>query len=164
MHCKRLFSCSICKCSFKQKHHLETHVKGHFKQKQLKEEAKLSKSQIRRRAKKEAQKIQNLLRNNSSLAKQTIKMELNRENFDIVDNIQTNPLTEEDIIEIIQDNNLSDRAMLRVIQKLTEKWGKENVITKSIAKKLVKRKKILNNFFTKRWLDNESELHFKTKV
>ena len=60
-------------------------------------------------------------------------MELNRENFDIVDNIQTNPLTEEDIIEIIQDNNLSDRAMLRVIQKLTEKWGKENVITKSIA-------------------------------
>ena len=68
-------------------------------------------------------------------------MELNRENFDIVDNIQTNLLTEEDIIEIIQDNNLSDRAMLRVIQKLTEKWGKENVITKCIAKKLVERKK-----------------------
>ena len=69
----------------------------------------------------------------------------------------------EDIIEIIQDNNLSDRAMLRVIQKLTEKWGKENVITKNIAKKLVNRKKILDNFFTKRWLDNESDLHFKTK-
>ena len=91
-------------------------------------------------------------------------MELNREKFDIVNNIQTNPLTEEDIIEIIQDNNLSDRAMLRVIQKLTEKWGKENVITKNIAKKLVKRKKILDNFFTQRWFDNESDLHFKTKV
>ena len=93
-----------------------------------------------------------------------ILKELISENIDFVNSIETNPLTEDDVIEIIQDNNLSDRAMLKIVQKLTEKWGKENVITKSIAKKLVKRKKILDHFFTKRWLDNESELHFKTKV
>ena len=70
-----------------------------------------------------------------------IRTELISESIDFVDSIRTNPLTEDDVLKIIQDNNLSNRAMLKIVQKLTEKWGKENVITKNIGKKLVKRKK-----------------------
>ena len=70
-----------------------------------------------------------------------IRTELISESIDFVDSIRTNPLTEDDVLKIIQDNNLSNRAMLKIVQKLTQMWGKENVITKDIVKKLVKRKK-----------------------
>ena len=163
VHCQRLFSCTICQYKFKTKCHLDTHIKVHFKQKDIKEEDKICNKQIKRRAKKESTKIKSILEKNSSSARQMILKELISENMDFVNSIETNPLTEDDVIEIIQDNNLSDRAMLKIVQKLTEKWGKENVITKNIGKKLVKRKKILDQFLTKQWLDDNSELYFKSK-
>ena len=57
-----------------------------------------------------------------------IRTELISESIDFVDSIRTNPLTEDDVLKIIQDNNLSNRAMLKIVLKLTQKWGKENVI------------------------------------
>ena len=71
-------------------------------------------------------------------------------------------LSENDIIELITDNNLSDRNILRILQKLRRTFGNK-VITKNIAKKLIAKKKVLDNFFTCKWLHEKSTLHFKSK-
>ena len=57
---------------------------------------------------------------------------------------------------------MSDNCVLKIIQKLRLKFGNK-IITKNIARKLINKKKFLDPFFTCRWLDENSHLHFKSK-
>ena len=79
-----------------------------------------------------------------------------------ISKIEENPLSEDEVIELIKDNNLSDKQVLNICQLLRQKWGRK-VITSNIAEKLVKRKSILDQFFTLIKLDDKTNIHFKTK-
>ena len=82
---------------------------------------------------------------------------------DVLSQQNANPLSEEDIIELIHDTNVSDRTILKILQTLTKKWGRRNVVTPNVRDNLVRRKKILEPFFTKLVLDKDTDLHFKDK-
>ena len=72
------------------------------------------------------------------------------------------PLTETETVDLIQDNNLTDCQILKIFSYLSKKWGRK-VVTKRIAKKLIARKSLLNNFLTKQILDTNSTLYFKSQ-
>ena len=76
--------------------------------------------------------------------------------------MQADPLTEDNVIEIIQDNNLSDRQILNICKYIRQKWGR-NIISPNIKGKLVDRKGILDQFFSRTTLDANSTLHFLSR-
>ena len=160
VHKGRLFVCSICDVSFKMKHHLKTHIVAHKHKEANKSKQKYSVRHCRRIAKSDTNKIQQFLNSNDLEVRKSILKELIQNNLDVIQHMNTNPLTEEDIVQMIQDYNLTDKTMINVLQKLSKKWGRENVMTKDIQRKLVKRKKLTDQFFSKIWLDKNTDTHF----
>ena len=75
--------------------------------------------------------------------------------------MKDNPMTEAEIIDLIKDNNLSDKQLLSICKFLRNKFGRE-VITPNISLKLIKRKSLLDQFFSERRLDSSTELYFKS--
>ena len=121
----------------------------------------LCRSQIYKRSNQETNRIENILSNTTEQGKGQIIKNLIKNNPDILNSDQKY-LTENDVMELITDNNLSDSCALKILQKLRLKFG-NNVVTKNIARKLTDKKKVLDTFFTCRWLDENSTLHFKSK-
>ena len=115
-----------------------------------------------RLAKNDTSMIKKLLDNSTTNLRRFIMKELIQNNIDVIKHINDNPLTEEDIVEMIQDYNLTDTTMINILKKLARKWGRDNVITKNISKKLVNRKKLTDQFFTKKWTDKNTEYYFKS--
>ena len=142
------------------KHHLKTHIVAHKHKEANKRKQKYSVRHLRRIAKSDTNKIQQFLNSSDLEVRKSILKELIQNNLDVIEHMNTNPLTEEDIVQIIQDYNLTDRTMINILQKLSKKWGRENVMTKDIQRKLVKRKKLTDQFFSKIWLDKNTDTHF----
>jgi hypothetical protein len=76
--------------------------------------------------------------------------------------VQENPLSESEFIQMINNNNLVDKQILNICKFLRDKWGNK-VLTPNIAKKLVKRKSMLDQFFTEVRLNSSTDLHLKGK-
>ena len=63
---------------------------------------------------------------------------------------------------MIKDVNISDRKMLLILQKMRQKWGR-SIVTPNIREILVKRKTIMNRFFTCEFLTPQTDKHFMAK-
>ena len=63
---------------------------------------------------------------------------------------------------MIKDSNISDKKMLLILQKMRQKWGRK-IITPNIAKILVKRKTIMDQFFTCKLLTPHTDQYFMSK-
>ena len=53
--------------------------------------------------------------------------------------------------------------MIQIINTLAKKWGKKKTITPNIKRKLTKRKRIIDMFFSKLFIDGTSSIYFKNK-
>ena len=122
----------------------------------------MKRSQQFARAKEDVENIKKQLFEAPEEVKKTMWNSIVKDSPYYYDKIKENPLTEAEVIELIQNNNLVDKQILDICQFLRQKWGK-NVITQNIAKKLVKRKKMLSQFFTEGRLDSSTTLQFKNK-
>ena len=168
VHCSKQHSCSKCIKSFKTKQAMQNHLKVHrqeIKADRRKTCKELSRKQAKIRAKQDLEEITKIIQRNGTTGKAYLWKNLLKNNPEALENegITENPLSEEDIIMMIQDNNMSDRAMHKIISSMSKKWGRSNVITKNISKKLIERKKLLDPFFTQLYLDKNSEFAFKDK-
>ena len=129
----------------------------------LKPWSQLSKRQQQRRTKENIHTVKTILTENNNVGRNIKWKDILKENPNYLEKEEFNPLTEDEVMEMIQDNNISDRTMINIIKTLAKKWGRKQTITPNIRSKLVDRKNILDTFFTKLLLDEESALHFKDK-
>ena len=164
VHRTPLYECKECGKKTKYYFHHLSHVKIHSSNKKcnLKPLSSLKKSQKRERMKKEVEKMKRALFQVPDDVQMSMWKDLLNDCPIYFDKIKENPITEEEVINIIKDNNLSDRQVLNICKFIRNKWGRE-AITVNIAKKLINRKNILDQFFTEIRLDSTTNLHFKSK-
>ena len=111
----------------------------------------------------QAEEINLKINENTEEGRRLLWKELIKHNPDIICN-RVEPLEEEDVVDLIKDANVSDRKMLVILQKIREKWGRQS-ITPNIRDHLVRRKTILDRFFTYRLLrgagKQKSDVYFE---
>ena len=158
------FVCPECGKLFKSNLKLARHDQTHRHQSFRKRNpiSSLKKSQQYVRAKEEVDRIKKSLFEAPETVRKSMWGSLVKDCPYYYNKIKENPLTEPEVIELIQDNNLVDNQILNICQFLRQKWG-NGVITPNIAKKLRRRKTMLDQFFTEIRLDSSTNLHFKTK-
>ena len=168
VHSSTTHQCTLCNKVFVDKYTLGQHYNLHInplKLRNIKPLDSLSHKQFQRRIKMEAHNINSKINENSERGKTLLWKELIKHNPDMIYNV-TVPLEENEIVDLIKDASLSDRKMLIVLQKIREKWGRQ-CITPNIRDHLVKRKTILNRFFTCRLLTgsgkNKTDVCFESK-
>ena len=154
---------SECGKMFKLSDHLKQHMKTHEENnvQKRKEIGMLKKSQLYKRAKEDAVAIRNRLTEVPKTAQEIIWKEVSKDIPVNYRKMKDNPMTEAEIIDLIKDNNLSDKQLLSICKFLRNKFGRE-VITPNISLKLIKRKSLLDQFFSERRLDSSTELYFKS--
>ena len=164
IHNENMYKCSDCgKMTKRYINHLK-HVQNHTSKKSRPKKpiSSLSKAQQHVRGKEDVESIRRVLFEAPENVKKIMWNEIIKDCPYYLNKIEENPLTEEEVIELIKDNNLSDRQVVNICTFLRQKWGKQ-AITQNIAGKLVKRKRILDQFFTDGRLEKTSTLHFTRK-
>ena len=164
VHRNPSFNCPVCgkksKCKSDGIKHEKTHeTKSAPAKKPL---AMLKERQVRNRTNIEVKEIKTLLLNAPEIAQKHMLDSIVKDFPYLTNKVKDNPISEAEAIEIIKDNGLSDKQVLNLFKFLRNKWGKK-IITKNIAKKLVKRKTILDQYFSQINLDKSSDFFFKSK-
>ena len=166
LHRKRVHSeankyCPFCEYKSPRTDTLRKHIWIHARKQNMKI---YRKSQIYARAQKVKKDITKEISRSAYLCKNINWNEvLNSSEADISKQFSNlEPLTETETIDLIQDNNMTDSQILKIFSYLSKKWGRK-IVTKKIAQKLISRKSLLKNFFTKKVLDTNSGLNFKSK-
>ena len=169
VHSTVTYECTLCFKVFKENYLLQRHYNSHTnppKPRNLKPLNSLSQRQLRRRMKIRAEEISLQINENTKEGRSLLLKEIIKKNPDLITN-RVEPLEEEEIIELVKDANLSDRKILVILQKIREKWGRQS-ITPNIRDHLIRRKTILDRFFTYRLLSNtrkeESDVYFTSKL
>ena len=163
--CRNLsFNCPVCGKKSKRKSDCIKHEKTHETKLATgkKPLVMLKERQVRNRTNIEVKEIKTLLLNAPENAQKHMVNSIVKDFPYFTNKIKDNPISEAEAIEIIKDNDLSDKQVLNLFKFLRNKWGKE-IITRNIAKKLVKRKTILDQYFSQINLDKSSDLFFKSK-
>ena len=161
-HAPKNKKCHICNKCFKFDVLLEKHIKGHLSEKKIKATKNVSKQEQYKRSKKYAENIKNEIKQNPESVRKTILNNMCTDKDFVSYFGKIDPLSETEVINLITDNNLADSQILSILSFLTKKWGK-TIVTPNISRKLVKRKSILDTFFTQLTIGDNSEINFKSK-
>ena len=164
VHITPSFECPECGKKSKLHHHHKKHMKIHGQENTCQKTpiSSLKRSQQYKRSKKEIDKIKRQIFEAPEQVKRSMWNSIMKDCPYYYDKIKDNPLTEAEVIELINDNNLVDVQVLNICKFMRQKWG-QGVITPNIRKQLIKRKSLLDPFFTLVTLDSSTKLHFKTK-
>ena len=164
-HMEKSFDCYICDKKFHYKHVLQKHIKTHTEHKQRtrrKRFEQMGRTQKNKIINKEGAKIESKINKYPDQAQKVIWKNLIKTNPSIIDDINSNPLTNKDIIDIIQETNIAEEKIMKILMKLRKKWGRK-VITPNVKKALKERKNLMASFFTLEYIDENSEKCFKDK-
>ena len=158
--------CTECgkKSKMMQEHktHMETHNERAGRGRPKTPMSTLKRSQQYARTKQEANDIKKKLFETPEIGKKSMIDSIMKDYPTYYNKIKESPMIEAEVIQLINDNNLVDAQILNICQFMRQKWGNK-VITPNIKKQLIKRKSLLDPFFTLVTLDSSTELHFKTK-